>query len=443
MKALPIARPRCRPERRRLWALLSFLSVTLALADEPAAAKPAPPPPAPLSASALRAGVTLPPPDAAELASYHRDLAQRLEGPMCRGEDVSAALTALLAARELRNNYNTTPDPAKLNALYRAGFEALRETQPLPLAKWPANPKGVTLELGAEVVISKDLCDTVEIAPEPGVSCRIAKFKVGELQQYGVVLQPRAPGQYPVILFMHGAAFGVPTYSLPWLARLAAEGYLVAAPALRGEDLFTHPEVLGLTERLRCDGEIENLLGEVDDALAMADGALRLPTAAGPRFAIVGHSFGSGAGLLAAARSERVACVVSYDAWLVNPFRYYWDRLRDGANNWLSWEDYLKQPVADQLTGLMARSIVHHAERVQAPLLLFMGGQYHGSVFHQSHQELVNQLKAHKKSFVYEIVPGGGHNFVLYARSGPALYAYDLQQKWLRHYHPPRAATVP
>ena len=352
MKALPISSARQRSDWYRLGCLAGLLAWSLCLAaEEPPAAAAAPP----ADTAKLLAGTDLPPPDSNELSTYQRDLAYRLEGPMTRGQDVSVALGALLAARELQSHYDAPPDTARLNALYRQGFGALSNLTPLAQAKWPANPTDIKLEMGREVPISTALCEAMEIAPQPGVTCRIAQFQVGNLKQYGVILHPRAPGKYPVILFLHGAAFGVPTYSLPWLARLAAEGYLVAAPALRGEDLFTHLEPLGLTENLRCEGAIENLVGEVDDALAMADGALRLPQAAGTRFAIVGHSFGSGAGLLAAARSDRVACVVSYDAWLVNPFRYYWDRLRDGANNWLSWEDYLKQPVPDQLKGLMAR----------------------------------------------------------------------------------------
>jgi len=362
---------------------------------------------------------------------------------------VSEALGAVFAARALARDFNERGTGAtdKLNAHYRAGFAALRDRPPLAPAKWPAEPRDTQLTLGDEVRLPDELARAVELEPEPGVLCRIVSFQVGKLKQYGVVLHPRAAGRYPVIVFCHGAAFGVPTYSLPWLARLAAKGYLVAAPAMRGEELFTHYDTLGIGHAqalgYKSEGEIENLLGEPDDVLAMADGALRLPMAAGERFAIVGHSFGAGAGLLAAARSERVSCVVSYDAWLVNPFRYYWDRLRGGPNNWLSWEDYLRQPVADQLHGLMARSIVHHAERLRAPVLLFMGGSYNGSVFHQSHKELVAALERHDKVYHYDIVPGGDHNFKVYFRSGPALYALALQDRWLNHYHPPAPPPAP
>jgi len=146
---------------------------------------------------------------------------------------------------------------------------------------------------------------------------------------------------------------------------------------------------------------------------------------------------GAGVGLLVAARSSDAACVVSYDAWLTNPFRYSWDRMRRAGNNWLSWEEFCNQPVADQLAGLMKRSIVHHADQIQCPLQLFIGGAYEGSVFHESHADFIAQLKKHKKTFTYDIVPDGGHNFVLYYNSTPARYAFRKHMVFLREHIPP------
>ena len=366
---------------------------------------------------------------------YKRDLAFRLREPMAAGMDVSQALEAWFAAAKA-----TGADAGKnRKKAYEAGFERLKKLRPLGPTQWPKNPVGVTLKQLEEVRIPASVYQFSQVEKVTGVSCRIVEFKVGKLKEYGVIVQPTAPGKYPLILYMHGAAFGVPTYSLPWLARLAASGYVIAAPALRGEDLFTSSRELGLAQEYRCEGKIENLIGEVDDGLAIVDGAFKLDTVAGGKFAVVGHSFGSGAGLLVAARSAQVSCVVSYDAWLTNPFRYYWDRLRDGANNWLSWEEYVEaHTVPEQLAGLKARSIVHNVGKVQAPMLLFIGGAYNGSVFHESHADLAKELRRLKKDFVYDIVPGGGHNFVLYCSSDPAQYAYKVQTEWLTKHHPPR-----
>ena len=133
--------------------------------------------------------------------------------------------------------------------------------------------------------------------------------------------------------------------------------------------------------------------------------------------------------------------MVSYDAWFTNPFRYYFDRLSNGYNNWLSWEAYTELPIDEQLPGLMERSIVHNAGGIQAPLLLFIGGGYSG-IFHDTHEHLIEQLKKFKKNYTYEIVPDGGHNFVLYYGTRPALYAYEIQTSWLDKYLPPVRAPA-
>jgi len=372
-------------------------------------------------------------------ATYRNDLAYRLQQPMTDGLDVSAALTDWFAAEKV-----TGPDAeAQKEKLYLHAMASLKELNPLPVEPWPANPTGVTLTwLEPFAVPDLSAYFGPEGKPPAGVNARIVEYEVDKLKLYGVVLWPSAPGKYPPILYLHGAAFGVPTYSLPWLAQIARRGYTIVAPALRGEELFSASEYLPGVKQYTCQGQIENLGGEVNDALGMMDGAFKLEMVKPGRFAILGHSFGAGVGLLVAARSPQVACVVSYDAWLANPFRYYWDRLRDGPNNWMSWEAYTHQPMADQLAGLMNRSIVHHADQLKAPVLLFIGGAYNGSVFHQSHADLVARLKQLGRTYRYVIVPGGDHNFVLYANDPPARSAFPIQDKWLETYFPPQPSVA-
>lgn len=374
-------------------------------------------------------------PRAAASAAYRHDLAYRLQQPLADGLDVSAALTDWFAAEQAAG-----PDAEiRKQRLYLRAMTSLETARPLLAAPWPTGPSGVSLTW-LEPFAVPDLSAVFgpEGKPPEGVNARVVEYEVDKLKLYGVVLWPAAPGKYPPILYLHGAAFGVPAYSLPWLANLAKRGYAIVAPALRGEELFSAGECLADVKPRTCQGQIENLAGEVDDALGMMDGAFKLEMVRPGTFAILGHSFGAGVGLLAAARSPQAACVISYDAWLTNPFRYYWDRLRDGPNNWLSWEAYARQPAADQLAGLMARSIVHHAEQLKAPSLLFIGGAYNGSVFHESHADLVARLKRLGRTHRYVIVPGGGHNFVLYPNEPPARAASPLQDQWLETYFPPQ-----
>lgn len=335
------------------------------------------------------------------------------------GLDVEPALEAWFAAAR-------STDLAEASARLQEGLTSLEAAAPLARADWGENPEGGRLTSLGEV----------NLPDHDDVVCEAVEFRVDGLRQFGVVLRPRAAGRYPLILYVHGAAFGVPVYALGWLAEIAREGYVVAGPAFRGEPLFAGG-TLATGGGFKGEGEIENLLGEPRDVLGMADAAGKEPYTAAGKFAILGHSFGAGAGLLAAARSDRVAVVISYDAWLVNPFRFYWERLRGGSSMyWDSWEAYCEQPVKAQLRGLMDRSIVHHADRVTAPVLLFIG-EMDGPAYHDCHDDLAAALRRHGKTVKHVTVKGGGHNFVLYYNSEPARYAYRIQQEWLHRYLPP------
>ena len=359
------------------------------------------------------------------LSAAEAKLVEALGKPIIAGQDCEAALQAWFDGRLA----DSKGDTAKAKEHWERGLGQLGDLKPLPAAKWHPVPDGTFKMLGR---FRHPEITRAELW--------IVQWRVDELDQYGVLLVPadRLPEQkFPLLLYMHGAAYGVPIYALPWLADMAGEGYVVVGPALRGEDLFATQYELPEELKLRCGGEIENLGGEVNDALSAVSAARKLPYVKGGKFAMIGHSFGAGVGLLAAARHPDACCAISYDAWLVNPFRFYWDRMRRGANNWLSWADFCNQPVKDQLAGLMARSIVHNAEKIHCPLLLFIGGGYEGSVFHQSHEDLVAELKKHRKPHTYDVVPDGGHNFVLYYESEPARYAYAKHMEFLKKHLPP------
>jgi dienelactone hydrolase len=351
-------------------------------------------------------------------------LVAALERPMITGMNVQAALECWFDGRAAV----AAGDAGAAGAAFARGLDQLGDVQPLPKPEWAPNPDG-TLEL----------LKSFSFPENHGVRSHIVVWTVANLKQHGILLAPESPDRtrrFPLLLYSHGAAFGVPLYALPWLARMCREGYVIVGPAYRGETLFaTRQAIPGMD--YTCEGKIENLDGEVDDALSAVAGAFKLPFVQPGKFAIIGHSFGAGIGLLVTTRTTDVACMVSYDAWLTNPFRYVWDRMRRGPNNWLSWAEYCNQPVADQLAGLMKRSIVHNAERINCPLLLFMGGAYDGSVFHQSHADLIAELRKYGKDFTYDLVPDGGHNFVLYYDSKPATYAYAVHMEFLKTRFPP------
>ncbi len=351
-------------------------------------------------------------------------LVKALGDPLIEGKDCAAALQKWFDGRLAASK----DDMATAAKDWQEGVALVKELKPLPEEKWAPVPDGTFEMLGR-----------IRVPDAEAAEIWIVRWLVDDLKQYGVLVVPanRQPDQkFPLLLYTHGAAYGVPVYALPWLAGMAAEGYVIVGPAFRGEDLFAS-QYVPKSLAFKCEGEIENLDGEVDDALSAVSAARKLPYVQGGKFGVIGHSFGAGIGLLAAARHPDACCMVSYDAWLVNPFRYYWDRMRRGANNWLSWADFCNQPVDQQLAGLMQRSIVHHADTIHCPLLLFIGGAYEGSVFHQSHEDLIAQLKKYDKTYTYDVVPGGGHNFVLYYDEKPAQYAYAKHMEFLKKYLPP------
>lgn len=345
--------------------------------------------------------------------------------PLMEGLDVTEAMEAWFDGRLLE----THRKPELARDKWIEALSKLDNLQPLPVAPFEAAPDASFTKV-ADLTLRK----------HPDVAMQVVQWKCGTLTEYGTLMFPKQlkeGARYPLILYCHGAAFGIPLNFSDFLADLVKQGYVIAAPAMRGEPLFQMDfEING--KLLKCEGEIENLDGEVDDCLSMLSATWKLPFVHPNEFAMLGHSFGSGVGLLTAARAGTQAkAVVSYDAWLVNPQRYYWDRMRRAPRNWDSWEDYCNQPVRPQLLGLIKRSVIHHADKLQCPLLLFMGGAYNGSVFHQSHADFTARLKQLGKPFEYVLVPQGDHNFVLRLGSAPATFALKKQQAFLQKHYPP------
>jgi dipeptidyl aminopeptidase/acylaminoacyl peptidase len=366
----------------------------------------------------------LPPPgEAPEVTKAKAELAMALKEPMAKGLDVGPALTAWFAGEEATGTANKV-------ALFEKGLATLKgELKPLAQAKWPKLP---------DATLTKH--DRLTLKTHPDIDVQIVGFTVDGLKQYGVMVRPKAEGKYPLIAYVHGAAFGVPAFAMGWLADIARRGYVVVGPAFRGEPLFAGAGLEALSEKYKSAGNIENLKGEPNDVLAIANAAMKEDFVKPDKYAIVGHSFGAGAGLLAATRDKKVAAVVSYDAWLVNAYRFYWERLRGGNEYyWGSWEEFCqKRTVPEQLAGLMKRSVVQHAEQIKAPTLLFIG-ELDAPGYHESHQDLFTNMKKAGANVRYEVAKGGGHNFVLYFDSEPALWALKIQNEWLDKYHPPVA----
>jgi len=359
-------------------------------------------------------------------------LLQNIYLPMLTGKDVTIPLQAWFDGRLALEKKH---DQILADKLFQKGIIALQKKLPLLKVEKPKPVPDATL------TFEKQLKNLPQMEQ---VTTNIVSWKIGKLKQYGILIQPvdaSPQKQYPLIVYAHGAAYGIPYHFLPWLAKLSRSGYAVIAPAMRGEDLFvTNIELLPLGtdfSKYRSEGKIENLLGEVDDLLAAAVASKKLKTIQSPKYTVMGHSFGGGAALLTTARDKNIACSITYDAWLVNPFRYSWERMCRQASNWDSWETYCNKKTTDILKGLIQRSITHQASQINCPLLMFMGGAYNGSVFHKSHSDFILYLKNNNKKYIYDLVPKGVHNFILYPESEPAKHAIKIQDLFLNKYFPP------
>lgn len=352
-------------------------------------------------------------------------LIDAVKKPLFDGLDVSAAMQDWFDGRLM----DLKGDNEGAGQKWVSGLNRLDNLKPLSEVVWNKWPDASFTDVS-----------DMRLRDMTNVRIRLVEWKAGDIQEYGLVIYPKnipENAEYPLMLYCHGAAFGLPVSFMPRLAELALQGYVVIAPAMRGESVFT-TDILVKGKVLKCGGDIENLEGEVDDCLSMLSAAWKLPFVKKDEFAVFGHSFGAGVGLLVAARGgSKAKAVVSYDAWLVNPQRYYWDRMRRGPRNWDSWEDFCNQPVLDQLVGLKKRSIIHNADMLECNMLLFMGADYKGSVFHESHDDFCAVLDKLKKKYRYVLIPDGDHNAVLRTESQPAKYAWKVQTEFLAENYPP------
>ena len=184
--------------------------------------------------------------------------------PFFDGMDVSAALQCWFDGRLLSQQRQNRLAKVK----WLEANQKLKNVKPLPKTEWGPWPD-------AAFTVVKPL----NLPSHPTVSIDLVEWKVDNLKEYGVLLYPKNPmkdAKYPLILYCHGAAFGLPGDFMNFLADLVEMGYVIIGPAMRGEDVFQFPFPIDGKE-LKCEGEIENLDGEVNDCLSMLSAAWKLP----------------------------------------------------------------------------------------------------------------------------------------------------------------------
>jgi dipeptidyl aminopeptidase/acylaminoacyl peptidase len=133
---------------------------------------------------------------------------------------------------------------------------------------------------------------------EKGITQMEVTYPSDSLVVRGFLFLPKKSGRRPCVIFNHGGVSGVSADMKRRSRDLADEGYVVFAPAYRGEG--------------ESQGRIEVAGGEVNDVLAAADLLSRHPRVAADRMAVTGSSHGALISVLAAARApDRFRCVVA------------------------------------------------------------------------------------------------------------------------------------
>lgn len=185
-------------------------------------------------------------------------------------------------------------------------------------------------------------------------------YPSGDLTVRGFLFFPEGSGRFPAVLFNHGGVSGVSGDMKRRSHDLARLGFVVLAPAYRGEG--------------GSEGVVEVARGEVDDVLAGARLLAGHERVDPTRMAITGSSHGALISVLAVAREpEMFRCVVE----------------ACGVMDVVSWYEYLVEndfDVCDSLSvavyghgpedkpdAFRIRQAIRVADRVRIPVLIQQG----------------------------------------------------------------------
>jgi dipeptidyl aminopeptidase/acylaminoacyl peptidase len=187
-------------------------------------------------------------------------------------------------------------------------------------------------------------------------------YPSGPLTVRGFLFLPPGTGRCPGVLFNHGGVSGVSDDMRRRGRDLARLGYVVLAPAYRGEG--------------GSDGRVEVAAGEVDDVLAAARLLARHPRVDAARLAVTGSSHGALVSVLAAAREPSLfRCVVEASGVMDVVSWYHYLVANDfDVSDSLSVAVYGKGP-EDKPEAFSIRRAVRVADRITMPLLIQQGAK--------------------------------------------------------------------
>lgn len=197
-------------------------------------------------------------------------------------------------------------------------------------------------------------------APVGGVLQMQVAYRSDGLLVRGFLFLPGGAERHPAVVFNHGGIHGVSDDVKRRARDLARDGYVVFAPAYRGEG--------------GSEGRVEVAAGEVNDVLAAARILARHPAVDSTRIAVAGSSHGALIAVLAAAREpSRFRCLAESCGVMdiVTWYRYLVENGFDVSDS-LSVAVYGRGP-EDKPRAFASRNALRMADRIRIPVLVQQG----------------------------------------------------------------------
>jgi dipeptidyl aminopeptidase/acylaminoacyl peptidase len=219
------------------------------------------------------------------------------------------------------------------------------------------------------------------------------------LKLQGYITAPDGSGPHPLVVLPHGGPHGLRDYwEFDWEAQLlASRGYAVLQLNFRGSG--------GYGMDFETAGYRQWGLSMQDDLTDATKWAIEQKIAIPDRICIFGGSYGGYAALMGVAREpDLYRCAIGYAGV------YDLELMLSSADipSSRSGQAYLARTVGDDITDLRARSPVHQAARIKAPVLLIHGAKDWRADYEQA-TRMKEALQKHNKPLEWVAVSREGH----------------------------------
>lgn len=238
------------------------------------------------------------------------------------------------------------------------------------------------------------------------------------LKVKGFLLQPDAPGKYPAIIYNRGGSLdfgslthGVASIGLGELARIAHEGYVIAASQYRGNG--------------GSEGAEEYGGSDINDVLNLIPVLESTPKADTARLGMFGWSRGAMTSFLTLRRTNRIKAVV-VGGPSTNLIRSIVDR--PGLDEW--WSKFIPNYEVSKKAILEKRSAIYWAHKLpKTTPILILQGENDQALLTDYTLDFAKELSKHKVPYRLLKFESGSHSLKEYREE-----VYEELFKWFNTY---------